>query len=433
MSKSRKSKNGGFSVGCAESHLDTRSRPGYLGVVSERSRKRLADRAEAMRPFLAMEIMEKAFAMERDGIDVAHLEIGEPAFDPPPAVLEACSEALQSGETRYTDSRGLEELRIAIVRDTERRFGVAVSPERVLVCNGTSPAMLLVFSALLSPGDEVLLATPHYPCTPNFIRFCGGEPILIPTCAEDDYQLRIDDVRAACTERTRAIVVCSPANPTGAIQDRSTLEQLASLGLPLVSDEIYDGLVYGDRRVTSGLEVSPDAFVLDGFSKRFAMTGFRLGYVIAPEWAMRSLQIMQQNLFISANRFVQRAGVAALEHAGEWVDEKRHFCEVRRDRLADGLRELGFVIPRLPDGAFYLFVDARRFGTDSLALAAEILEKAHVGVTPGIDFGEIGEGMLRFCYAVSEATIDSALVRLAEVLPAIADREAKTRARAVKK
>jgi aspartate/methionine/tyrosine aminotransferase len=378
---------------------------------------RFATRVREIEPFLAMEVMERAFVLERAGTPVIHLEIGEPDFAPPQAAIEACHAALDAGETRYTDSRGLTELRDAIAEEHTRRTGVSVSPERVIVTNGTSPGMLLVFSLLVGPGDEVILPTPHYPCYPNFIRYCGGTPVLISTEAADGYRIDPDAVRSALTKRTRCVVVSSPANPTGAVQDAATLRGLAGLGLPIVSDEIYDGLVYGKARVTSALTVSDDAFVLDGFSKRYAMTGFRLGYVIGPRDAMRPLQIMQQNLFISPNHFVQRSGIAALAHGAPVVAAMREAYDRRRRRLVEGLRELGFGVPVMPDGAFYVFADARAFGSDSRKLAFELLETTHVAVTPGIDFGEAGEGFLRFCYARPDTEIETALERLAGALP----------------
>jgi len=364
-----------------------------------------------------MEVMERAFELEAAGARVIHLEIGEPESRAPDRVIEACQRALVDGETRYTDSRGLLELREAISHDCQRRFGVAPDPARILVTAGTSPAMLMVFSLLVEPGDEVVMATPHYPCYPNFIRYCGGEPIAVPTRAEDGFALNPDEVRAVLTPRTKAIVVASPANPTGAVQSRETLEALGALGPPLVSDEIYHGLVYDGVSPTSALELNDRAFVLDGFSKRYAMTGFRLGWVVAPDSALRSLQTMQQNFFISANRFVQRAGIAALESGAESQENLRAACQQRRGRLVEGLRSLGFEIPRMPEGAFYVLADARRFGDDSRQLASAILERAHVGTAPGIDFGSAAEGMLRLCYAVSEEALDEALERLAAVLP----------------
>jgi aspartate/methionine/tyrosine aminotransferase len=377
-----------------------------------------ARRALEVAPFLAMEVMERAFAMERAGARVLHLEVGEPDFPPPPAAIEACARALRAGETRYTDSRGLPELREAIARDCAKRCGAQVDPERVLVTSGTSPAMLMVFQLLVEPGGEVVIGTPHYPCYPNFVRVCGGTPVFVPTDPEQGYALDPDAVRAALSPRTRALVVSSPANPTGAVQPEAALRALAGLGVPLVSDEIYDGLVYDDTRVTSALELGDEAFVLDGFSKRYAMTGFRLGWVVAPPAAVRPLRTLQQNLFISANRFVQHAGLAALEHGAETLAAMRRAYRRRRDLLIGGLRELGFGIPRLPAGAFYAFADARAFDTDSRRLAFALLERAQVGTAPGIDFGAAGEGWLRFCYAASEATIEEALARLRAALRA---------------
>jgi len=215
--------------------------------------QRFASRVDEIEPFLAMEVMERAFAMEREGARVIHLEVGEPDFPPPPAAIEACVRALRSGETRYTDSRGLAELREGIAESHSQRSGVHVEPSRVLVTNGTSPAMLLVFLLLLERGDEVILGTPHYPCYPHFVRVCGGVPVLVATNPEEGYRLDPEAVRRAVTPRTRAIVVSSPANPTGALQDAETLQALAELGIPIVPDEIYDGLVYDGARVTSAL------------------------------------------------------------------------------------------------------------------------------------------------------------------------------------
>jgi aspartate/methionine/tyrosine aminotransferase len=377
---------------------------------------RLAHRIGPLEPFLAMEVMERAFEMEREGTRVIHLEIGEPDFPPPPEVVEACQRALARGETHYSSSLGLPELREAIAEDHERRHGTRIDPECVLVTNGTSPAMLLVFALLVEEGDEVILGAPHYPCYPNFIRVFGGAPVFVPTDPAAGYRLDPDAVRRSLTPRTRAIVVGSPANPTGAVQDEETVHALAALGPPLVSDEIYDGLVYGDVRVTSALRATEEAFVLDGFSKRYAMTGFRLGYVIAPRNAIRPLQILQQNLFISANRFVQHAGIAALRHGGTTLEAMRSAYARRRGLLVEGLRGLGFGVPALPPGAFYVFADARPFDSDSKRLAFSLLESARVATTPGIDFGAEGEGWLRFCYAASEAEIEEAIVLLGAAL-----------------
>ena len=378
-----------------------------------------AQRTTEMRPFLAMEVMERAFAMERAGEDVIHLEVGEPDFPAHPAAGKACIRAIESGQTHYTDSRGLSELREAIADDHRRRFGVDVEPERIIVSNGTSPAMLLVFSFLVGEGDEVVLGAPHYPCYPNFIRMCGGVPVAVPMDPETGYVMDVEAVRGALTPRTRAIVVSSPANPTGAVQSEETMRGLVSLGVPIISDEIYDGLLYDGAKVTSALQISDDAYVLDGFSKRYAMTGYRLGYAIVPHASVRAIQVMQQNLFISANCFVQHAGIAVLRDRSDALEEMLAAYTRRRRLLIDGLRELGFWIPVEPKGAFYVFADARAFDSDSLRLAFALLERAKVGAVPGIDFGESGEGWLRFAYANSEAAIERALERLAAALPTL--------------
>jgi len=388
---------------------------------------RQSARARTIRPFLAMEVMERAFELERaferdgSGRSVLHLEIGEPDFPPPPEASEACVAALHAGHTRYSESLGLPELREAIARDHERRDGVRVDPARVLVTSGTSPAMLLVFGLLAEPGDEVVIGTPHYPCYPNFVHFCGATPVLVPTRPEEGYQLDPDAVRARLTRRTRAIVVASPANPTGAVQDPETLRALAALGPPLVVDQIYDGLVYEDAPRASALALEgAEVFVLDGFSKRYAMTGFRLGYAVVPEAAVRPLQAMQQNLFISANRFVQHAGVAALAHGEPTLVAMREAYRRRRGLLVEGLRKLGLGVPVTPRGAFYVFADARRFGGDSVRLAGQLLERAGVACTPGLDFGDAGEGWLRFCYAARDAHLEEALRRLEPALATLA-------------
>jgi (5-formylfuran-3-yl)methyl phosphate transaminase len=365
-----------------------------------------------------MEVLEQAYAMERAGAEVIHLEIGEPDFPAPPAAIETARAALAAGATRYTDSRGLPELRVAIAADKTRRTGVSVDPEQVIVTSGTSPALLLVFALLLEPGDEVIVPAPHYPCYPNFVRFCGGVPVPVPCAPASGWSVDVAAVRRALSPRTRAVVVGSPANPTGAVQSRQVLAELAGLGVPLVSDEVYDGLVYDGAHATSALEVAGDAgvYVLDGFSKRYAMTGFRLGYAIVPHEALRTLQILAQNLFISAAEFVQHAGLAALAEGEPTVQAMRSAYARRRDLLVTGLRALGFGVDVAPRGAFYVLADARRFDADSRRLAARLLEEAHVAVTPGIDFGAAGEGFLRFCYANSDDAIREALARMKRVL-----------------
>lgn len=380
---------------------------------------RLSRRARDIVPFLAMEVMERGFAMQRDGLDVVHMGVGEPEYSPPPEAVAETARALRAGHTRYTDSRGLRDLREAIAADTLRRRGVQVHPDRILVTSGTSPAMYMVFALLLDPGDEIIVPTPHYACYPNIIGMAGGRPVYVPTRAEDGFRVDVDAVRAAITPRTRGIIVASPANPTGAVQPREVLEGLADLGVPLLSDEIYHGLEYEDAEAWSPLGRSESCFVFDGFSKRYAMTGFRLGYVIVPEAAARPLQSMAQNLFISTNHFVQHAGIAALASGTALLDEMRAEYDRRRRMLVEGVRRLGLGLPVAPRGAFYVFADASHIDQDSLSLAFRILDKAHVALGPGRDFGELGEGFLRFSFCASPERIAEGLARLERVLPTL--------------
>jgi aspartate/methionine/tyrosine aminotransferase len=373
-------------------------------------------KAESLKPFIAMDVMERAHQIESAGADVVHLEVGEPDFDTPGCVIEAAVQALREGRTHYTDSLGIPDLREAVAADTLTRTGVRVDPGRVVITSGSSPAMLLLFASLLEPGDEVILANPHYPCYPNFIRFFDAMPITVEVSEDDGFLLDPDAVKSRITSRTRAILINSPANPTGAVLSPERMERLAALGPSLISDEVYHGLVYeGEAR--SALEYSADAYVLNGFSKRHAMTGWRLGYVIVPPESVRTIQKLQQNFFISANSFVQWAGVAALQRTAPDLEAMRQTYARRRPILFEGLRNLGFTIKVPPTGAFYIFANARRFDRDSRRLGFDLLERARVGVTPGVDFGSGGEGFLRFSYAASEARIREGLRRLEEYLP----------------
>ena len=376
-----------------------------------------AKRAQQVEPFLAMEVMERGMAMSRTGTSIVQLGVGEPDFDAPPAAVKAAVASLRAGETHYTDSRGLHELRHAIATECEARRGVPVDPDQVIVTSGTSPAILLCLSLLVDAGDEVILATPHYPCYPNMITACGGTPVLVPTSPQDGFIMDVAKVREAITPRTRAIFLASPANPTGAVQPREVVEDLAELGVPILSDEIYDGLTYDGAEVTSPLGLADEVYLLDGFSKRYAMTGFRLGYLIAPKKAMRALQSFNQSFFISTSQFVQQSGIAALAHGADHVEHMRREYAIRRRLLIDGLREMGLSIPIDPPGAFYVLVDMRHFERDSLTLCFDILDEAHVALGPGRDFGEIAEGFVRFSFATARPEIEEALRRLSRALP----------------
>ncbi len=375
----------------------------------------IAKRLENITSFIVMDVLEKAHELEREGTDIIHLEVGEPDFDTPACVKAAACRALDEGHTHYTHSLGLLELREAICQYYFLHYGVSVDPDRVLVTSGTSPAMLLLFSVLLNNGDQVILSDPHYACYPNFIRFIEGELVRVPVYEEDGFQYRPEAIREKLTDRTKAIFINSPSNPTGNLLSAERMQEIARMSPWIVSDEIYHGLVY-EGKEHSILEFTDKAFVLNGFSKLYAMTGLRLGYLIAPRPFMRPLQKLQQNFFISANSLVQKAGIAALTEAGDDVARMKKIYNDRRKYMIRRLKEMGLGITVEPTGAFYVFANAKHLSRDSYKLAFDILEKAHVGVTPGIDFGENGEGYLRFSYANSIENIAEGMHRLEDYL-----------------
>lgn len=375
----------------------------------------VARRTQEITPFLAMEVLEAAQALDPAGTEVIHLEVGEPDFPTPEPIKEAAHRAIQQNRTRYTHSLGLLPLREAIAEHFQKTYGVSISPDQVLVTAGTSPALLLTCLALLESGDEVILTDPCYACYANFVRLAGATPVFVPIYEEEGFQLTADAVRRHLTPRTKAILINSPANPTGTLLSPEHMAALAELGPFVISDEIYHGLVY-EGREHSILEFTDRAFVLNGFSKAYAMTGWRLGYVIAPKTYIRTLQILHQNFFISANEFVQWAGVAALQEGQEHLARMRATFDERRRFLIPQLRRLGFGVAAEPTGAFYVLANARRFTSRSYEFALEILRETKVGVTPGIDFGQNAEGYLRFSYANSLERIQQALERLENFL-----------------
>jgi len=361
--------------------------------------------------FIVMDVLEKAHEMERGGVDIVHLEIGEPDFDMPQCVKAAACEALDAGYTHYTHSLGLLELREAICEYYQTTYNVTVDPGNIIVCSGTSPAIFMLFSALVEPGEEIIISDPHYACYPNFIKFIGGVPVTVPVFEEEGFQYRPEAIKEKISPRTKGIFINYPSNPTGNLISTERLEAIASLGPDIISDEIYHGLVY-EGKEHSILEFTDRAFVLNGFSKLYAMTGMRLGYVIVPPEFVRPIQKIHQNFFISANAMVQKAGITALKQAGADTARMRDTYNRRRKYMLERIRGLGLGITVEPTGAFYVFANAKHVSNDSYALAFDILEKAHVGVAPGIDFGPHGEGYLRFSYATSIENIEKGMDRL---------------------
>jgi len=375
-------------------------------------------RLEQLTSFMVMDVLERAQEMERAGESVIHLEVGEPDFKTPEAIKNSAIEALFRGETRYTHSLGTLELREAVCSWYERAYGVrGIDPDRVIITSGTSPAFLVAMGAIVERGDEVILSNPHYACHPNFVRFLEAVPRMVPVNEEDGFQYRPQSIKAALNSRTRAILINSPANPTGNLLAEERMAEIADMGRLILSDEIYHGLVY-EGRARSALEFTQNCIVFNGFSKLFAMTGWRLGYMIAPAHMVRQIQKMAQNFFICPNSIAQAAGCTALTDPGvaEEVSRMRLTYNERRQYMIARLREMGFGIAVEPTGAFYVFANARRFTGDSYSFAFEILENAKVGITPGVDFGSNGEGYVRFSYANSLDNIREGLDRIEQYL-----------------
>ncbi|MBN1134356.1 MAG: pyridoxal phosphate-dependent aminotransferase [Methanosarcinaceae archaeon] len=374
----------------------------------------LSQKASRIPPFYVMEILERSQELERSGRTIIHLEIGEPDFPTAPHICEAAYNAMKADETKYTHSQGIQELREAVSKNYNSKFNLDLKPNQVIVTSGTSPALLLVFMGLLNPGDEVLMTNPHYACYPNFVDYMDGKAVYVHT-AENGFRLEPDAVANRLDQKTKAILINSPSNPTGQLMSSKELQSLSEVvgDIPVISDEIYQGLVYEGEDHTI-LEYTDNAFVLNGFSKLYAMTGWRLGYLIAPPDFVRPLQKIQQNFFICANSFVQRGGIAALCGPQEYVKEMVATYDKRRRYLLQRLKEIGFVVRNEPSGAYYVLADSREFGQDSLALSRRILEEAGVAVTPGIDFGDGAEGYLRFSYANSIDKISEGMDRLRE-------------------
>ena len=379
---------------------------------------RVSKRAREIPPFLVMDVIDRMAVLKKQGADVISLAVGEPDFDTPECITEAALCALRECKTHYTHSLGVIELREAIAADYEKRYGVKVHPDQVIVTPGTSPAMFLVFSGILDPGDEVILSDPSYACYPNMIEYLGGRAVPVPVYEEDAFQYRPEMIRERLTDRTRAILINSPGNPTGNLLSPGRMQEVAGLGPLIISDEIYHGLVY-EGRERSILEFTDNAIVLNGFSKRYAMTGWRVGYCILPRGMVRPMQKVAQNFFISTGDFVQWAALAALERAEPDVERMRAIYNRRRLAMLQGLKKLGFGVTHEPTGAFYVLANARHYTDDSLKFVMEMLEHTHVGVAPGIDFGRNAEGYLRFSYATREQRIEEGLARIGKYLERI--------------
>ncbi len=376
----------------------------------------ISKRASEFTSFIVMDVMAKAEELERKGEHIIHLEVGEPDFPTPKVISDAAIAALQNNKTRYTHALGLLELRQAICDYYMKEYSVSITPDQVLVSTGTSPVLLFAMLAILNHGDEVIISNPRYPCYQNFILAAGGKLKEIQTYPEEGFQYRHKDIKKKLSKRTKSIMINSPCNPTGIVMTDKQLQDIAQFdGQYIISDEIYHGLVY-EEKAHSILEFTDKAFVINGFSKLYAMTGWRLGYLIFPKEFSTVMQRIHQNFMISASGFIQWAGIAALKEAQTDVESMVAIYDERRRYMLTRLKDMGFIIHVEPTGAFYVFADGRKFFQNSYNEAFRITEEAKVGVTPGIDFGGGGEGFLRFSYATSLENIEEGLNRLQRYL-----------------
>lgn len=387
-------------------------------MTAPTDKTRLAERMRHIEPFHAMDILARARALAAEGRSIIHMEIGEPDFPTPESVVAAGIDALRAGHTHYTPATGLPALRAAIAA---HYAPVPVAPARIVVTPGSSGALQLALAALLNPGDEVLLADPSYPCNRHFVHLFGGTPRLIPVGADTNYQLTAAHVDAHWTPRTRGVMLASPANPTGAVLSPVQLQQIAAevrrRGGFVIVDEVYHGLVY-DAPLTSAVALGEDLFVVNSFSKYYGMTGWRVGWLVAPTAYIPALDRLAQNIFLAANTPAQHAALAALDPAlAPELERRRDAFAARRDYLLPALQRLGFHIPRVPRGAFYLYADCSRLCADTAAFAQLLLENTGVAITPGRDFGRYkAQTHARFAYTADRPVLEAAVDRIARFL-----------------
>lgn len=364
---------------------------------------KVTQRAKKISPFYVMELLEKAKEMEARGEDIIHMEVGEPDFTTPQLVKDEAIKAIISGETYYTHSLGITELRQKISTFYEKSEGLTISPERIIITNGTSGAFLLLASVLLERGRTLALSDPGYPCYRNFALLADAEIISLQVGAKSGYQIVPDQIGSLKTGPD-VLILCNPSNPTGSVYHEETIAQLYQIvsgrdGV-IVVDEIYGGLTY-EQALRSALRVREDIIVVNGFSKTHAMTGWRLGWMVVPQELVRPIQKVAQNVFISPPSIAQQAALYAFDVDND-LNVMRKTYQERRDYVLPRLRKLGFSVPIDPEGAFYIYAGIEKWGLDSMEFVERALIEAKVAITPGYDFGSYMAGShVRFSYANS--------------------------------
>ena len=386
--------------------------------MQEENSVKYAERVRKIEPFRVMDIVARAAALEADGHDVVHMEVGEPDFPTPGAIVKAGQKALTAGKTKYTTAQGLPELRECISQQYMDWYGISIDPSRIFVTTGGSAALLLVTAMLLNVDEGFLMTDPGYPCNRHFLHAFEAEPQLVPVTADDHFQLTPALIERHWKDNTRGALIASPANPTGAVIARKDLEQIANAIKErngyLVVDEIYHGLVYGDVAQDSVLTIDPSAFVVNSFSKYFGMTGWRLGWMVVPPDAVKIAEKLSQNLFICPSSVAQHAALGAfgIDAKNEMERNKAEFKK-RRDFLVPALRKLGFGVPLMPEGAFYVYAKLPAGLGSSEAFAKSLLEQHHVAITPGTDFGTyLAEDYARFSYSQDLETLRKGVERI---------------------
>jgi len=384
---------------------------------------KLAKRMDDIAPFHVMAILARARELEAMGRSIVHMEIGEPDFVSPTPIVEAGIAALKDGQTHYTPALGLPALREAVSHFYTTQYGLDVPARRIAITPGASGALQLILNALINPGDEVLMADPGYPCNRNFVSLNGGETILAPVDASSDYQLTAQHLTEHWNSKCVACLLASPSNPTGTLVSETSLQAMFDLVQAkqgsLIVDELYHGLTY-DEKPKSALAISDEIFVVNSFSKFFGMTGWRVGWMVVPENYIDAMDRLAQNIYLAASTPAQYAALAAFSEASQTILlQRRDEFKSRRDYLMKALRELGFDIPVMPQGAFYLYANCEKFTDDSEAFAKQLLEEAGVAITPGIDFGQHrARQHVRFAYTTSLEQLKLGVERIKQFLQA---------------
>ncbi len=390
---------------------------GVLLFVAMKQHPRLASRMAGIEPFYVMDLLAHARRLESEGRSIIHMEVGEPDFPTPEPIHAAARTILDENPLHYTPACGLPALREAISNFYRQHNGVDIPPSRILITPGSSGALQLIMGILIDAGDKVLMTDPGYPCNRHFVRLFGGEALQVPVDQGSHFQLDASLLEKHWDKQTRAAIVASPSNPVGSV---IPVEQLRGLHAAvqqrdgvLIVDEIYHGLVYGERPPTA-LTLGDSVFVINSFSKFFGMTGWRLGWLVAPKWAVDALDRLAQNIFLSAPTLSQYAALAAFHpQTLEILESRRQAFEERRNYLVPALRDLGFGIPETPQGAFYIYADSSRFSTDSFEFCYRLLDEAGVAVTPGRDFGtHQAEKHVRFSYTSDLEKLREGVLRL---------------------